>query len=270
MMMGAGGLAPALTGRHPPALLYRSEKLMEHLKLFGNRLNIPRLIRVCDEQQHWKELSLLYVAYDEYDNAAICMINHSSVAWEHVQFKDVAVKVRVANRRTCSLSSKASNAWDALWVLSLWYLLIAQGGPTPRSNNHLTGACNPGWTPPGNAVKCAGIKVRRGKALRSTATPEEGGVHKQIVCGITHPSLCNNISCTSCPCSAFCACRQVSSTETYYRGLAFYLDEHPELLCDLLGVLQSRLDHGRVVDMMRRANQLPLIKDYLLGVQVCI
>ncbi|GLI67875.1 hypothetical protein VaNZ11_012164 [Volvox africanus] len=130
---------------------YRSEKLMEHLKLFGNRLNIPRLIRVCDEQQHWKELTLLYTSYDEYDNAALCMINHSPVAWEHVQFKDVAVKV--------------------------------------------------------------------------------------------------------------------SSTETHYRGLAFYLDEHPDLLCDLLGVLQSRLDHGRVVDMMRRANQLPLIKDYLLGVQ---
>ncbi|KXZ42859.1 hypothetical protein GPECTOR_114g310 [Gonium pectorale] len=131
---------------------YRPEKLMEHLKLFGNRLNIPRLIRVCDEQQHWKELTLLYIAYDEYDNAAICMINHSPVAWEHVQFKDVAVKV--------------------------------------------------------------------------------------------------------------------SSTETHYRGLAFYLDEHPDLLCDLLAVLQSRIDHGRVVDMMRRANQLPLIKDYLLGVQL--
>lgn len=130
---------------------YKPEKLMEHLKLFGNRLNIPRLIRVCDEQQHWKELTLLYIAYDEYDNAALCMINHSPVAWEHVQFKDVAVKV--------------------------------------------------------------------------------------------------------------------SSTETHYRGLAFYLDEHPDLLCDLLGVLQSRLDHGRVVDMMRRAGQLPLIKDYLLGVQ---
>ena len=31
--------------------------------------------------------------YDEYDNAAQCMMAHSSVAWEHVQFKDVAVKV---------------------------------------------------------------------------------------------------------------------------------------------------------------------------------
>lgn len=49
---------------------YRPEKLLEHLKLFSTRLNIPRLIRVCDEQQHWKELTYLYITYDEYDNAA--------------------------------------------------------------------------------------------------------------------------------------------------------------------------------------------------------
>jgi clathrin heavy chain len=34
---------------------------MEHLKLFGKRLNIPRLIRVCEEQEHWKELVHLYI-----------------------------------------------------------------------------------------------------------------------------------------------------------------------------------------------------------------
>lgn len=66
---------------------------MEHLKLFSARLNIPRLIRAADEQALWKELAFLYVAYDEYDNAASCMMAHSSVAWEHVAFKDVAVKV---------------------------------------------------------------------------------------------------------------------------------------------------------------------------------
>jgi clathrin heavy chain len=44
---------------------YRTEKLLEHLKLFSTRLNIPRLIRVCDEQQHWKELTYLYITYDE-------------------------------------------------------------------------------------------------------------------------------------------------------------------------------------------------------------
>lgn len=42
---------------------------MEHLKLFSTRINIPRLIRVCEEHHHWKELVFLYVQYDEYDNA---------------------------------------------------------------------------------------------------------------------------------------------------------------------------------------------------------
>lgn len=51
------------------------------------------------------------------------------------------------------------------------------------------------------------------------------------------------------------------------RALSFYLDQHPELLVDLLNVLSPRLDHARVVDMMRRAKQLPLVKDYLLAVQ---
>lgn len=46
----------------------------------------------------------LYVAYDEYDNAATAMMAHSPVAWEHVLFKDVAVKVssvEVAYRCGC-------------------------------------------------------------------------------------------------------------------------------------------------------------------------
>ena len=76
-----------------PVCRYKVEKLMEHLKLFSTRINIPRLIRVCEEFHHWKELVFLYVQYDEYDNAAMVMMNHSPVAWEHVLFKDVAVKV---------------------------------------------------------------------------------------------------------------------------------------------------------------------------------
>ncbi|GAX80055.1 hypothetical protein CEUSTIGMA_g7494.t1 [Chlamydomonas eustigma] len=130
---------------------YKPEKLMEHLKLFSARVNIPRLIRACDEQGHWKELTYLYIQYDEFDNAAACMMVHSTIAWDHVQFKDVAVKV--------------------------------------------------------------------------------------------------------------------TTSDVHYRGLTFYLDEHPELLVDLLNVLQSRLDHARVVDMFRRSGHLPLIKDYLLAVQ---
>ena len=40
---------------------YKSDKLMEHLKLFSGKINIPRLIRSCEEQQHWKELTFLYI-----------------------------------------------------------------------------------------------------------------------------------------------------------------------------------------------------------------
>lgn len=72
---------------------YRTEKLMEHIKLFSTRLNIPKLIRVCDEQQHWKELTYLYIQYGEFDNASTTIMNHSPDAWDHMQFKDVNTKV---------------------------------------------------------------------------------------------------------------------------------------------------------------------------------
>ncbi len=70
--------------------------------------------RVCDEQQHWKELTYLYITYDEYDNALATMIAHSPTAWEHVQFKDVAVKVsasEVSDRPTsrCGLTSRPAS-----------------------------------------------------------------------------------------------------------------------------------------------------------------
>ena len=76
---------------------YRPERLMEHLKLFAARLNIPQLIRVCEELELWRELTFLYVQYDEYDNALGVMVAHSPLAWEHVLFKDVAVKVKAAD-----------------------------------------------------------------------------------------------------------------------------------------------------------------------------
>ncbi|KAL7229187.1 hypothetical protein ACSBR2_007811 [Camellia fascicularis] len=112
---------------------YRHEKLMEHIKLFSTRLNIPKLIRACDEQQHWKELTYLYIHLD------------------HMQFKDVAVKV--------------------------------------------------------------------------------------------------------------------ANVELYYKAVHFYLQEHPDLINDLLNVLALRVDHTRVVDIMRKAGHLLLVKPYMVAVQ---
>ena len=117
---------------------YRSEKLMEHIKLFSTRLNIPKLIRACDEQQHWKELTYLYIQYDEFDNAATTIMNHSPDAYDHMQFKDVCIKV--------------------------------------------------------------------------------------------------------------------ANVELYYKAVHFYLQEHPDLINDMLNVLALRLDHTRVVDIMRKVS----------------
>ncbi|KAJ0021343.1 hypothetical protein Pint_32516 [Pistacia integerrima] len=130
---------------------YRAEKLMEHIKLFSTRLNIPKLIRACDEQQHWKELTYLYIQYDEFDNAATTIMNHSPEAWEHMQFKDVIVKV--------------------------------------------------------------------------------------------------------------------ASVEIYYKAVYFYLQEHPDLINDLLNVLALRIDHTHVVDIMQKAGHLCLVKPYMVAVQ---
>jgi len=67
--------------------------LMEHLKLFVSRINIPKVIRSAESAHLWPELVFLYVKYDEFDNAALAMMERSADAWEHNQFKEVAVKV---------------------------------------------------------------------------------------------------------------------------------------------------------------------------------
>ncbi|KIY52907.1 clathrin heavy chain [Fistulina hepatica ATCC 64428] len=72
---------------------YRPAKLMEHLKLFVARINIPKVIKAAEKAHLWPELVFLYIKYDEFDNAALAMIERSADAWEHNQFKDVIVRV---------------------------------------------------------------------------------------------------------------------------------------------------------------------------------
>ncbi|KAM0791024.1 hypothetical protein ACM66B_004322 [Microbotryomycetes sp. NB124-2] len=130
---------------------YRPERLMEHLKLFWSRINIPKVIRACEQAHLWPELVFLYIKYDEFDNAALAMMERSADAWEHNQFKEVIVKV--------------------------------------------------------------------------------------------------------------------ANVEIYYKALSHYLKEQPMLLNDLLTVLAPRVDHTRVVRMFQKADELPMIKSYLIAVQ---
>jgi len=79
-------LGIALTKYHP-------ERVMEHLRIFWGRINLPKAIKACDEAHLWPELVFLYAHYDEWDNAALAMMERAADAWEHHSFKDTIVKV---------------------------------------------------------------------------------------------------------------------------------------------------------------------------------
>merc|ERR1719261_969876 len=72
---------------------YKEEKLMEHIKLFWSRLNIRKMLKACEENAQWEELTFLYLHYDEFDNAALSMIAHPVEAWDNAKFKDTMSKV---------------------------------------------------------------------------------------------------------------------------------------------------------------------------------
>lgn len=72
---------------------YHPERLMEHLKLFWSRMNLPKLIRACEEANLWPELVFCYYHYDEFDNAALAVMERPENSWEHQQFKEITVKV---------------------------------------------------------------------------------------------------------------------------------------------------------------------------------
>ena len=131
---------------------YRPDKTMEHLKLFWSRINIPKMIRSCEDAHLWPELIFLYCHYDEWDNAALAMIERAADAWEHHSFKDIVVKV--------------------------------------------------------------------------------------------------------------------ANLEIYYKSLSFYREQQPSLLTDLLQALTPRVDVSRVVKLFQKSDDVPLIKPFLLNVQI--
>lgn len=71
---------------------YRPKKLMEHIKNYYQRLNIPKLLRACERFKRWPETVFLYIKYDEFDNALLTMMEHSPKAWNHEIFSDVIQK----------------------------------------------------------------------------------------------------------------------------------------------------------------------------------
>jgi clathrin heavy chain len=73
---------------------HREEKLMEHLKLFSSRSNIPQLIKVCRENLLWSECVFLTSQYEQFDQALEIMISPqgSATAWKHETCKELLLK----------------------------------------------------------------------------------------------------------------------------------------------------------------------------------
>jgi len=130
---------------------YKEESLMQHIKEYWSRLNIPKLLQACRQHQKWLEVVHLYSYYSQHDDAIETLMDHSAECWSHDLFKKT--------------------------------------------------------------------------------------VH------------------------------QVSNSEMYYKAIEFYLQEKPLLLNDLCTDLTPKLDHSRVVTLVKRKGHVPLIKGYLLSVQ---
>jgi len=67
---------------------------MEHIKIFWSRMNVPKMLRACEQGRHWEEACFLYVENQEYDSAVKCMTEHAEVAYDHSKFLDCVLKVR--------------------------------------------------------------------------------------------------------------------------------------------------------------------------------
>ncbi|XP_045770573.1 clathrin heavy chain isoform X2 [Maniola jurtina] len=72
---------------------YKPVKMREHLELFWSRVNIPKVLRAAEHAHLWSELVFLYDKYEEYDNAALTMMQHPTEAWREGHFKDIITKV---------------------------------------------------------------------------------------------------------------------------------------------------------------------------------
>jgi clathrin heavy chain len=62
---------------------YQPEKLMEHCVQYFSKINVSKLLRVCERYLLWPEAVYLYSHYDEYDNAINIIIEHSPSAFQH-------------------------------------------------------------------------------------------------------------------------------------------------------------------------------------------
>ncbi|KAK8792774.1 hypothetical protein WA158_004938 [Blastocystis sp. Blastoise] len=73
---------------------HRQEKVMEHLKIFWNRMHVPKVLRACENARLWNEAVYLYVQTEEYDMGVRTMMDHAADCFNESEFYDIIQKVR--------------------------------------------------------------------------------------------------------------------------------------------------------------------------------
>ena len=91
---------------------YMPEKLMEHLKIFHNRMNVPKMLRACEKALLWDETVYLYKEDGQPDNAVKTMVEHP-IAFQHELFLDCIQKARNQVRVRPLLSPLSINLADS-------------------------------------------------------------------------------------------------------------------------------------------------------------
>ena len=76
---------------------YLPSKLMDHCRNCYSNMNVPKVIRVCEQCYLWEEVVFLYSHYNGYDNALHTMIEHSPLCWKHDLFCQTLSKVTNSN-----------------------------------------------------------------------------------------------------------------------------------------------------------------------------
>lgn len=72
---------------------YDPERLMDHIRTYAQKINIPKLIRSCGKWHMWAETVFLHAQYEEFDNAILTMMEHSPSCWRHDLFVQNILKV---------------------------------------------------------------------------------------------------------------------------------------------------------------------------------
>ncbi len=72
---------------------YREDQMLNFCRMWHSRLNVPRVCRACEHAYLWDSLAFLYITYEEYDNAANVMMDHSTTAYTPDEFLDTISKV---------------------------------------------------------------------------------------------------------------------------------------------------------------------------------